>query len=64
MIGTFWLLTKRAVREVMRTPESTVPVIFIPLFFLLINRGSLGDQFAGLAIFFALKSRKIGRAHV
>ena len=48
MIGTFWLLTKRSVREVLRMPESTVPVLFIPLFFLLINRGSLGDQFAGL----------------
>ena len=43
-----WLLTKRSVRETLRMPEATLPVLFIPLFFLLINRGQLGDQFEGL----------------
>ncbi|HEU0129844.1 MAG TPA: ABC transporter permease [Mycobacteriales bacterium] len=40
-----WLLTKRAVREAVRTPEATVPLLFIPVFFLLINLGQLGKQF-------------------
>ena len=44
-----WLLTKRAVREGVRTPEATVPLLFIPVFFLLINLGQLGDQFKGEA---------------
>lgn len=42
-----WLLTKRAVREAVRTPEATVPLLFIPVFFLLINQGQLGDEFEG-----------------
>lgn len=42
-----WLLTKRAVREAVRTPEATVPLLFIPVFFLLVNLGQLGDQFDG-----------------
>lgn len=40
-----WLLTKRAVREAVRTPEATVPLLFIPVFFLLINQGQLGNEF-------------------
>ncbi|HWL37059.1 MAG TPA: ABC transporter permease [Frankiaceae bacterium] len=42
-----WLLTKRAVREGVRTPEATVPLLFIPVFFLVVNVGQLGDQFDG-----------------
>ncbi len=41
------LLTRRAVREAVRTPEATVPLLFIPVFFLLINLGQLGKQFEG-----------------
>ena len=43
------LLTKRAVREAVRTPEATVPLLFIPVFFLFVNLGQLGDQFEGQA---------------
>jgi ABC-2 type transport system permease protein len=42
-----WLLTRRAVREAVRTPEATVPLLFIPVFFLLVNLGQLGDAFEG-----------------
>ena len=42
-----WLLTKRAVREAVRTPEATVPLLFIPVFFLVVNLGQLGEQFDG-----------------
>jgi ABC-2 type transport system permease protein len=44
-----WLLTKRAIREGIRTPESTVPLLFIPVFFLLVNLGQLGNRFKGEA---------------
>ena len=40
-----WLLTKRSIREVLRLPEATVPLLFIPVFFLLVNTGALSDQF-------------------
>jgi ABC-2 type transport system permease protein len=43
-----WLLTKRALREAKRTPEATVPLLFIPIFFLVVNIGQLGKQFADL----------------
>lgn len=46
-MNVLWLLTKRAVREAIRTPEATVPLLFIPVFFLFVNLGQLGDQFAG-----------------
>ena len=39
------LLTRRAVREAFRTPEATVPLLFIPVFFLIVNIGQLGKQF-------------------
>lgn len=39
-----WLLTKRAVREGLRTPEGTIPLLFIPVFFLLVNTGQLGKE--------------------
>jgi ABC-2 type transport system permease protein len=42
-----WLLTKRAIREGIRTPEATVPLLFIPVFFLVVNVGQLGDKFSG-----------------
>jgi ABC-2 type transport system permease protein len=46
-VRVLWLLTKRAVREAVRTPEATVPLLFIPVFFLFVNLGQLGKQFAG-----------------
>ena len=46
-MSVLWLLTKRAVREAIRTPEATVPLLFIPVFFLFVNLGQLGDQFEG-----------------
>ena len=46
-MSVLWLLTKRAVREAIRTPEATVPLLFIPVFFLVVNLGQLGDAFEG-----------------
>ena len=40
-----WVLSRRAVREVMRTPESLFPTVFIPLFFLVVNVGQAGRIF-------------------
>ncbi len=34
-----WVLGKRALREATRTPDSTIPTFFIPLFFLVVNVG-------------------------
>ncbi len=45
-MNALWLLTKRAVREALRTPEATVPLLFIPAFFLFVNLGQLGKEFA------------------
>ncbi|HVF05803.1 MAG TPA: ABC transporter permease [Frankiaceae bacterium] len=42
-----WLMTRRAVVEAIRTPEATVPLLFIPVFFLFVNLGQLGEQFDG-----------------
>ena len=36
------LLGRRAVREVVRYPEATIPTLFIPLFFLVVNIGHPG----------------------
>jgi ABC-2 type transport system permease protein len=44
-MNVLWLLTKRACREALRTPEATVPLLFIPVFFLVVNVGQLGKQF-------------------
>lgn len=44
-MSSLLLLTKRAVRETARNPEATFPLIFIPVFFLLVNAGQLGDKF-------------------
>jgi ABC-2 type transport system permease protein len=39
------LLGGRAVRETVRTPDSTIPTLFIPLFFLAVNVGQAGRVF-------------------
>ncbi len=41
----FVVLSRRAVREVLRTPESLFPTVFIPLFFLVVNVGQAGRIF-------------------
>ncbi|HEV2891561.1 MAG TPA: ABC transporter permease [Frankiaceae bacterium] len=46
-MNVLWLLTKRAVREAIRTPEATVPLLFIPVFFLVVNLGQFGEAFEG-----------------
>ncbi len=40
-----WVLGQRALREATRTPDSTIPTLFIPLFFLLVNFGQAGGIF-------------------
>ena len=39
------LLGRRAVREVARYPEATIPTLFIPLFFLVVNIGQVSKTF-------------------
>lgn len=39
------LLGRRAVREVGRYPEATIPTLFIPLFFLAVNIGQVSETF-------------------
>jgi ABC-2 type transport system permease protein len=39
------LLGRRAVREVVRLPEATIPTLFIPLFFLAVNVGQVSKTF-------------------
>ncbi len=39
------LLGRRAVREIARYPEATIPTIFIPLFFLVVNIGQVSKTF-------------------
>jgi ABC-2 type transport system permease protein len=39
------LLGRRAVREVTRYPEATIPTLFIPLFFLVVNIGQVSKTF-------------------
>ena len=39
------LLGRRAVREVRRMPEATIPTLFIPLFFLAVNIGQVSKTF-------------------
>ncbi len=41
----FWELSRRAIREALRTPESLFPTVFIPLFFLVVNVGQAGRIF-------------------
>jgi ABC-2 type transport system permease protein len=39
------LLGRRSVREVIRLPEATIPTLFIPLFFLVVNIGQISKTF-------------------
>ena len=39
------LLGRRAVREIARYPEATIPALFIPLFFLAVNVGQVSKTF-------------------
>ena len=39
------LLGRRSVREILRYPEATIPVLFIPLFFLAVNIGQVSPTF-------------------
>jgi ABC-2 type transport system permease protein len=39
------ILGRRAVREVVRLPEATIPTLFIPLFFLVVNIGQVSKTF-------------------
>lgn len=41
------LLAQRATREIWRVPAATVPNLFIPLFFLVVNTGALGNVLKG-----------------
>lgn len=40
-----WILGQRALREALRTPDSLIPTLFIPLFFLVVNVGQAGKIF-------------------
>ena len=40
-----FLLGRRAVREVIRLPAATLPILFIPLFFLVVNIGQVSKTF-------------------
>jgi ABC-2 type transport system permease protein len=44
-VSQSWLLGRRALREALRTPDSTIPTFFIPLFFLMVNVGQAGRIF-------------------
>jgi ABC-2 type transport system permease protein len=39
------LLGRRSVREILRYPEATIPTLFIPLFFLVVNIGQVSKTF-------------------
>jgi ABC-2 type transport system permease protein len=39
------ILGRRAVREIARYPEATIPALFIPLFFLAVNIGQVSETF-------------------
>src|SRR5690242_13955562 len=39
------LLGRRAIREVIRYPEATIPTLFIPLFFIAVNLGQVSKTF-------------------
>jgi ABC-2 type transport system permease protein len=45
------LLSRRAVREVVRLPEATIPTLFIPLFFLAVNVGQVSKTFPSTTSF-------------
>lgn len=44
-MSQFWDLSRRGMREMLRTPESLFPTVFIPLFFLIVNVGQAGRIF-------------------
>jgi ABC-2 type transport system permease protein len=44
-VTQFWVLSRRATREALRTPESLFPTVFIPLFFLVVNVGQAARIF-------------------
>ncbi len=46
------VLSRRALREALRTPESLLPTLFIPLFFLVVNVGQAGRIFPAEATAF------------
>lgn len=46
MRGIF-LLARRAIRELWRIPAATAPSLFIPIFFLVVNAATLGEQLGG-----------------
>src|ERR1700753_4001843 len=39
------LLGRRSVREIFRYPEATIPALFIPIFFLVVNLGQISKTF-------------------
>ena len=45
------LLGRRAAREVVRMPEATIPTLFIPLFFLVVNIGQVSRTFPSSTAF-------------
>ncbi|MBA2768286.1 MAG: ABC transporter permease [Sporichthyaceae bacterium] len=40
-----WVLGQRGLRETLRTPDSLIPTLFIPVFFLVVNVGQAGKIF-------------------
>ncbi len=44
-VSQSWVLSQRAMRETLRTPEALLPTVFIPLFFLIVNVGQAGKIF-------------------
>ncbi|HVE63303.1 MAG TPA: ABC transporter permease [Mycobacteriales bacterium] len=44
-VAQSWMLGKRALREATRTPDSSIPTLFIPLFFLIVNVGQVAEVF-------------------
>jgi ABC-2 type transport system permease protein len=46
------VLGGRAIREALRTPDSLLPTMFIPLFFLIVNIGQASKQFKGADFLF------------
>ena len=40
-----WVLVERSVREAIRTPEAILPILFIPVFFLVVNVGQAAKIF-------------------
>jgi ABC-2 type transport system permease protein len=45
------LLGRRATREIVRYPEATIPTLFIPLFFLVVNIGQVSKTFSSSTSF-------------